>query len=136
MMINADTDQSRHTHGHAGSVPAQKVVIVNGSAEILEMFESVLEAGHYDVVFVESTERAYSQIKRVRPDLVILCVRMDQSETLHVLSMLKLDPDTREIPTLTYAAQVQPEEPEDDAAGRSDFEDVEMFAPKRAARMN
>jgi CheY-like chemotaxis protein len=133
MMINADTDRSRHIPGHAGLVPAQKVLIVNGSAEILEVFESVLEAGHYDVVFVESTEHAYSQIKRVRPDLVILCVRMDQIETLHVLSMLKLDPDTRDIPTLTYAAEVQPEELDEDVADRADSE---MFVRKPAVRMN
>ena len=39
--------------------------------------ENVLEAGHYDVVFVESSAHAYSQIKRVQPNLVILCVRID-----------------------------------------------------------
>ena len=133
MMINADTDRSRHSNGYAGPVPAQKVLIVNGSSEILEMFDSVLEAGHYDVVFVESTAHAYSQIKRVRPDLVILCVRMDQAEALHVLSMLKLDPDTRDIPTLTYATEGRAEEPDEDVA---ECAEVEMFAPKPAARMN
>ena len=133
MMDNADSDRSRQTGGRAGPVPAQRVVIVNGSSEILEVFESVLEAGHYDVVFVESTEHAYSQIKRVRPDLVIVCVRMDQAETLHVLSMLKLDADTRDIPTLTYAGEVQPDEPDEDVADRSEGE---MFAPKPAVWMN
>ena len=29
------------------------MVIVNGSAEMLELLETVLDAGHYDVVFVE-----------------------------------------------------------------------------------
>src|SRR3974377_1467671 len=51
---------------------SQKVVIVNGSPDVLEMLESVLDPGHYDIVFVESGLRAYSQIKRVRPQLVIL----------------------------------------------------------------
>ena len=69
----------------------QKVVIVNGSAEILELLETVLDAGHYDVVFVESSQHAYSQIKRVQPNLVILCVRIDDAEGFQVLSMLKLD---------------------------------------------
>ena len=31
----------------------QKVVIVNGSPEILELLENVLDAGRYDIVFVE-----------------------------------------------------------------------------------
>ena len=60
--------------------PAQKVLIVNGSSDVLEVLEPVLEAGNYDVVFVESSAHAYSQIKRVQPDLVILCVQMDDAE--------------------------------------------------------
>ena len=82
-----------------------KVVIVNGNAEILELLESVLDAGHYDVVFVESSQHAYSQIKRVQPNLVILCVRIDDPDGFQVLSMLKLDPGTREIPVLTYTTE-------------------------------
>src|SRR6478672_1696408 len=70
---------------------AQKVVIVNGSTEMLDALETALEAGHYDIVFVESSEHAYSQIKRVQPNLVILCVRIDDADGFQVLSMLKLD---------------------------------------------
>src|ERR687885_19789 len=86
---------------------AQKVVIVNGNAQILEMLESVLDAGHYDVVFVESSEHAYSQIKRVQPNLVILCVRIEDLDGFQVLSMLKLDQDTRDIPVLTYTTEYE-----------------------------
>src|SRR5690242_19869218 len=111
----------------------QKVVIVNGSTEILELLESVLEAGHYDIVFVESSAHAYSQIKRVRPDLVILCVRVDDPAGLQVLSMLKLDADTRDIPILTYTTESDGEEDEEEAPEPSD---AEAFAPKRAAWMN
>ena len=68
---------------------AQKVVIVNGSTEILELLESVLEAGHYDIVFVESSAHAYSQIKRVKPHLVILCVRIEDLEGFHVQEPLR-----------------------------------------------
>src|ERR671939_371208 len=80
----------------ATSVVTQKVVIVNGSTEMLELLETVLDAGHYNVVFVESNEHAYSQIKRVQPNLVILCVRIDDAEGFQVLSMLKLDAGTRD----------------------------------------
>src|ERR1700685_2200020 len=80
---------------------AQKVVIVNGTADVLALIDTALNSGHYDVVFVESSEHAYSQIKRVQPQLVILCVRIDDRATFHVLSMLKLDADTRDIPVLT-----------------------------------
>ena len=42
------------------AAPVQKVVVVNGSTEVLEMLESVLDSGRYDMVFVESGDHAYS----------------------------------------------------------------------------
>jgi PleD family two-component response regulator len=108
----------------------QKVVIVNGSAEILELLESVLEAGHYDVVFVESSAHAYSQIKRVQPNLVILCVRIDEPDGFQVLSMLKLDADTRAIPVLTYTTEDEAPEAQEEPAEPSESE---MFAASKAA---
>jgi len=114
---------------------AQKVVIVNGSSEILQLLETALEAGHYDIVFVESSERAYSQIKRVKPHLVILCVRMDDLEGLQVLSMLKLDRETEHIPVLTYTTESGAQESETDMLDDEPSES-EMFAAKPALRMN
>jgi CheY-like chemotaxis protein len=106
---------------------------VNGSSEILELLETVLDAGRYDVVFVESSAHAYSQIKRVRPDLVILCVRIDDAASFQVLSMLKLDEDTRDIPLLTYTAEGGGDETEAEPAEPSD---TDVFAAKPAAWMN
>jgi len=113
---------------------AQKVVIVNGSAGILELVETVLDAGHYDIVFVESSDHAYSQIKRVMPDLVILCVRIEDLDGFQVLSMLKLDDETRAIPVLTYTTEYEGQDAaEEEAAEPSE---TEMFAAKPAMRMN
>jgi PleD family two-component response regulator len=113
---------------------AQKVVIVNGSAGILELVETVLDAGHYNIVFVESSDHAYSQIKRVMPDLVILCVRIEDLDGFQVLSMLKLDEETRAIPVLTYTTEYEGQDAaEEEAAEPSE---TEMFAAKPAMRMN
>ena len=114
---------------------AQKVVIVNGSTEILELLESVLEAGHYDIVFVESSAHAYSQIKRVKPHLVILCVRIEDLEGFHVLSMLKLDEDTRAIPVLTYTTEYEGQEAEEEPA-EEEPAGSEILVAKPAMRMN
>src|SRR5688572_12065679 len=89
------------------ATPVQKVVVVNGSTEVLGMLETVLDAGRYDMVFVESSDRAYSQIKKVLPNLVILCARIEQLEGFQLLTMLKLDPDTRDIPVLTYTTECE-----------------------------
>jgi len=113
---------------------AQQVVIVNGSPEVLATLDPVLDGGHYDVVFVESSEHAYSQIKRVQPDLVILCIRIDDADGFQVLSMLKLDAETRLIPVLTCTADPDDDEAEEDEAEPSD---TALFqTPKAAIWMN
>jgi PleD family two-component response regulator len=112
------------------STTTQKVVIVNGSSDMLTMLETVLDAGDYDVVFVESNEHAYSHIKRVQPNLVILCMRIEERDAFQVLSMLKLDDETRRIPVLTYTTEYEGQEIEDDVPDASDFE---IFTTVKAA---
>src|SRR3954471_12131855 len=110
MLTNATTLRQAVLPG----TTTQKVVIVNGRAEILELLETVLDAGHYNVVFVESNEHAYSQIKRVQPNLVILCVRIDDIDGFQVLSMLKLNDETSGIPVLTYTTEYDGEPQDED----------------------
>src|SRR6476646_102838 len=124
------TTASTRPSEHSATAVAQKVVIVNGDAQILELLETVLDAGHYDVVFVESSEHAYSQIKRVQPNLVILCVRIDDLDGFQVLSMLKLDDATRDIPVLTYTTEYEGQENEQEEAPEPNEET--FFAPKAA----
>jgi CheY-like chemotaxis protein len=136
MMTSTVTTCVDPVHKSAGLEPpaaSQKVVIVNGTSITLELLETVLEAGHYNVVFVESAEHAYSQIKRVQPNLVILCVQLEDMDAFQVLSMLKLDPETRDIPVLTYTNELEESEPEEEPAESSG---TEMFAPKQAIWMN
>ena len=131
MTNNATTDSVRQ---HADAITAQRVVIVNGSPDMLGTLETVLDAGRYDVVFVESSEHAYSQIKRVQPNLVILCVRIEDRDGFHVLSMLKLDEETRRIPVLTYTTEYEGQDTDQEVPG---VLETEMFpAPKPAWPMN
>jgi len=133
MLTNVTTAESLRQAVLPGT-STQKVVIVNGSPEVLELLETVLDEGHYDVVFVESTRHAYSQVKRVQPNLVILCVRIDDADGFQVLSMLKLDADTRDIPILTYTMENKSEDSEEEVAEPSESE---IFpASKAAAWMN
>ena len=116
------------------SPATQKVVIVNGGTDMLTLLETVLDAGHYDVVFVESSEHAYSHIKRVQPNLIILCMRIDDRDGFQVLSMLKMDNETRRIPVLTYTMELEGQEVEQEVPEPSA---MEMFAvSKPASPMN
>jgi len=80
---------------------SQQVVVVSKQSQLNGLLETVLDAGQYDVVFVESTEHAYSHIKRLTPHLIIVCLDIDDIDGFQVLSMLKLDDDTKAIPLVT-----------------------------------
>ena len=133
-MLKAATEATAKPNALLSSGPAiQKVVIVDGNPKILELLETALEAGHYDVVFVESSEHAYSQIKRVQPNLVILCVGVENLDGFQVLSMLKLDDETRDIPVLTYATEYDVRSRDEETP---ELSETEMFTPRRVELMN
>jgi PleD family two-component response regulator len=119
---------------HTTTTPriARKVAIVNGSTDVLEVLETVLDAGQYDLVFVDANERAYSQIRTMQPDLVILCVRIEDLDGFHLLSMLKLDDETRSIPVLTYTTEYEGQDDED----RFTRLDESLAHTQAALRMN
>ena len=110
----------------------QKVVIINGNAAILEMVETALDAGHYDVVFVESTEHAYTHIKRLTPHLVIVCLDIDDLDGFQVLSMLKLDPETKLIPLVTCTVTQEDEVTHDESLDPPD----DVFSQPAALQLN
>ena len=131
IMTNTTPITASTTVESAAPQPAmQKVVIVNGSSDMLALLETVLAAGHYDVVFVESSEHAYSHIKRVQPNLVILCMSLEDHDGFQVLSMLKLDNETSRIPVLTYATEFEGQEVEEEFPETSE---MEMFAASNLA---
>jgi len=69
----------------------------------------------------------------VQPNLVILCVRIDDADGFQVLSMLKLDEDTRGIPVLTYTTEYEGKDTEDEIPEPAD---AEIFGTKPAVWMN
>ena len=85
------------------------------------VIEAVLGAVDHDVVLVEPTANAYSHIKHIHPDLVIVCMASDDTQGCLLLSMLTLDRETSRIPVVTHVI------PTDDAVSDwPDFADDEV----------
>ena len=116
------------------AAPVQKVVVVNGNTGVLGMLEMVLDAGRYDMMFVES-DHAYSQIKKVVPNLVILCTRIEKLDGFQLLTMLKLDAETRNIPILTYTTEYEGQDFDAAIAQLAD-EEGDQLPARPALRMN
>ena len=89
------------------STATHTVSIINGTPQTWALLEPVLDAYHFDVVFVESSEHAYSHVKHVRPNLIILWLGIGDPDGFQVLSMLRLDDETRTIPLLTYVSEYE-----------------------------
>src|ERR1700736_6339360 len=98
----------------------QQVVVVSKESQLNGLLETVLDAGQYDVVFVESTEHAYSHIKRLSPNLIIVCLDIDDIDGFQVLSMLKLDGETKGIPVVTCTMSSQDDSGPDEPSERPD----------------
>ena len=108
--------------------PMQKVVVVNGAPDVLELLESVLDGGRYDLLFADASTHAYSLIAREQPHLVVLCTTIDRADGFQLLSMLKLDRRTRDIPVVTYTMDA--DEDEDDSEYLADGdEDMSPAVP-------
>jgi DNA-binding response OmpR family regulator len=111
---------------------AQQVVVVSKQSQLNGLLETVLDAGQYDVVFVESTEHAYSHIKRLSPHLIIVCLDIDDLDGFQVLSMLKLDSETKGIPIVTCTVSSDEDITPDEPADRPD----DVFSEPPAMCMN
>lgn len=96
------------------------------------MLDAILEADACEVVIIESSEHAYSTIKRVAPHLVVVCLNFDDAGGFQVLSMLKADSSTSRIPVLTYLVKLAPIAHDDEPV------DLERFASRQtnAVSMN
>ena len=81
--------------------PAVRTMMVVGRDPDERILEAVTDGGGYDIVVVEPTATAYSRIKRLTPSVVVLTMDFNDVEACQLLSMLKLDRETSQIPLFT-----------------------------------
>ena len=97
-------------HKQVVPVPMRRVprsVVVIGRQPQHQVLDAVANAPAFDVVFLEPLEQAYSKVKQVSPDLIVLWLPIDDLHACQVLSMLKLDQATSGIPLVTYDASCE-----------------------------
>jgi len=90
------------------------MVIVNGDADTLGELLPVLPPGPCDVHFAQSRDRAFSLIRRLLPDLVVVCLPAWDAAEAHLMTMLALAPETsgiKLVPWVTCAEGVSGEPP-------------------------
>ena len=68
------------------------VVAVSNDALRSELLDGLLvDDNNYDAIVVESIPRAYSRIRELQPDVVVLFMEIDDVDACQLLSMLHMD---------------------------------------------
>jgi len=84
----------------------RSVVAVSDDQERVALLDALMaDTNDYDVIVLESIACGYSRIKQVTPELVVVCLGIDDGAAWQLLSMLAMDGDTAAIPVLTWAAR-------------------------------
>jgi CheY-like chemotaxis protein len=87
------------------------VMIIDGDETVVSTLPEFVPEGAYNVTFLSWWDCPYRQIVSMpteqQPDLIVLCARIEEPQAFLLLSMLKLDPQTRDIPVLTYTTEYE-----------------------------
>jgi PleD family two-component response regulator len=85
-----------------GDAQRQLAVFVGGGTDALAFVEPILSGRAYDIEFVDSDDEPYATIAALKPDIVVVSLDMEHEAGFHLLTMLRLDPETAQIPVLSY----------------------------------
>jgi PleD family two-component response regulator len=80
----------------------QLAVFVGGGTDALAFVEPILSGRSYEVEFVDNDDEPYATIAALKPDIVVVSLDMDNEAGFQLLTMLRLDPGTAQIPVLSY----------------------------------
>jgi DNA-binding response OmpR family regulator len=88
---------------------AARILVVNDTQEILELFRMLLEEEEgYDVVLSGFPIQQVKEIEHIKPDLIILdLVLGDEKTGMQMLQMLKMQRSTATIPVLVCTAALK-----------------------------
>lgn len=85
---------------------AARILVVNDTQEILELFRSFLEDEEgYEVILAGEPMQQIKEVEQINPDLIILDLIFGEEKTgLQMLQMLKMQRSTATIPVIVCTA--------------------------------
>jgi len=88
---------------------AARILVVNDTQEILELFRMLLEEEEgYDVILSGFPIQQIKEIEQIKPDLIILDLILGDERTgMQMLQMLQMQRSTATIPVLVCTAALQ-----------------------------
>jgi DNA-binding response OmpR family regulator len=84
------------------------IAVVNQDTIFLGLMEELLSEEGYNAYIEKEGDKAYMSIKKYKPDLVILDIRINDPEAgFKVIDLVRLDPDTMHIPIIVCSTATQ-----------------------------
>ena len=85
---------------------AARILVVNDTQEILELFRMILEGeGGYEVILSGFPMQEIEDVEQIKPDLIILDLVFGSEKTgMQMLQMLKMKRSTQSIPVIICTA--------------------------------
>ena len=95
---------------NADPVMKKKILIIDDEGDLLKMVGMRLEASGYDVITLDSGERAMAVIRAEKPNLVLLDVLMPGKNGCEVCAEIKADDTIKNTPVIIFTAHYPEEE--------------------------
>jgi DNA-binding response OmpR family regulator len=87
---------------------ATRILVVNDTQAILDMFRSILEDEGYEVILSSMPYQNISEIEQVKPDLIILDVMFgDQKIGWQMVQLLRMNRATASMPLIVCTAAIR-----------------------------
>ena len=104
-------------------IVGKQILIIDDQGQLLSLMRRILEDEQYQVSILQNGKDAFSQMKALLPDLLILDLKLGEISGKDVLKQLKEDTITAEIPVIVYTAAVL----EADEVARSIEDDPKLY---------
>lgn len=86
-------------------MPQEKILVVEDDKDILELITYNLEQEGYKVRTQTSGEGCLQQVRREKPDLLLLDLMLPGMDGLDICKLLKRDPETESLPIIMVTAK-------------------------------
>jgi CheY-like chemotaxis protein len=110
-----------------------KILVAEDEKDIRELIGFTLRFAGLEVTLVKNGVEVVEQVSQVRPDLVLLDVRMPKMTGYETCRVLKSDPETCDIPIVILSAKGQEGEIQEGIESGADHYIVKPFAPDELA---
>lgn len=84
---------------------AKRILVIDDEADIVELIKAELEASHYEVTAAYDGESGLGKAFKEMPDLILLDIMMPKKSGYDVLSQLRNNEKTRNLPVIILSAK-------------------------------